>query len=150
MGDVLDFLNKNAGAFSVIFRSTQTKSLLRQGKRESHIPDCSCQSGLLKATTKIREAAQLNGKLKELKKTTPKNAELIAETETLITELTREARNNAAKAKEIEDAVYDLKAVNPNRKAEVDNRTPEEPLQVIEAKVVEIAEALSLLKLMNE
>jgi type I restriction enzyme M protein len=42
--------------------------------------------------------------------------------------------------------VYDLKAVNPNRKAEVDNRTPEELLQVIEAKGREIVEALAVLK----
>jgi len=45
-----------------------------------------------------------------------KNAELIAETETLITELTRETRNNGATAKKIEDAGYDLKAVNPQPK----------------------------------
>lgn len=31
-----------------------------------------------------------------------------------------------ARAEAIENAVYDLKAVNPNRKANVDTRTPDE------------------------
>lgn len=61
-------------------------------------------------------------------------------------ETTSEARAAASKAKEIEDADYDLKAVNPNRKADVDDRTPAELIQIIEAKGVEIAEALSALK----
>ena len=61
-------------------------------------------------------------------------------------ELTREARDLAAKAKEIEDAVYDLKAVNPHRKPDVDDRTPEELMDIIEAKGREIAEALAALR----
>ncbi len=52
----------------------------------------------------------------------------------------------AAKAKEIEDAVFDLKAVNPNKKPVVDTRTPEELLDLIEAKGREIAEALATLR----
>lgn len=63
-----------------------------------------------------------------------------------IDELTREARDLASKVKEIEDAVYDLKAVNPNRKQEVDLRTPEELLDIIEAKGKEVAEALAVLR----
>jgi type I restriction enzyme M protein len=43
---------------------------------------------------------------------------------------------------EIEHRGYDLKAVNPNRKVEVDERTPEEILDAIEAKGREVAEAL--------
>jgi hypothetical protein len=42
--------------------------------------------------------------------------------------------------------VYDLKAVNPNRKADVDRRTPTELLDLVEAKGVEIAEALRTLR----
>lgn len=57
--------------------------------------------------------------------------------------LTREAREAAAKAQEVEYAVYDLKAVNPHRKPETDERTPEELLQIIEQKGKEIAEALA-------
>lgn len=60
--------------------------------------------------------------------------------------LAKESREAAAKAKEIEDAVYDLKAVNPNKKPVVDTRTPEELLDLIEAKGREIAEALAVLR----
>ncbi len=42
----------------------------------------------------------------------------------------------------IRERNYDLKAVNPNRKSEIDTRTPEELLAVIEAKGREITEAL--------
>ena len=38
------------------------------------------------------------------------------------------------------------RAVNPNRKANVDTRTPDELLDLIEAKGREIAEALSALR----
>ena len=51
-----------------------------------------------------------------------------------------------ATVKEIEDAVYDLKAVNPNRKANVDDRTPEMLMDIIEAKGREVAEALAVLR----
>ena len=42
--------------------------------------------------------------------------------------------------------MYDLKAVNPNAKATEDPRTPEELLDLIDAKGVEVAEALSALR----
>ena len=48
--------------------------------------------------------------------------------------------------KEIDDKNYDLKAVNPNKVEEVDTRTPEELINLIEEKGVEIKEALSKLK----
>ncbi len=60
--------------------------------------------------------------------------------------LNKESKAAAGKAKEIEDAVYDLKAVNPNKKPVVDTRTPEELLDLIEAKGKEIAEALAVLR----
>ncbi|MCL0099556.1 type I restriction-modification system subunit M [Dehalococcoidia bacterium] len=47
---------------------------------------------------------------------------------------------------EIEEKNYDLKAVNPNRVEEVDTRTPEELIDVIEQKGSEIKEALSVLR----
>ena len=43
---------------------------------------------------------------------------------------------------DIRERNYDLKAVNPNRKSEIDTCTPEELLTVIEAKGREITEAL--------
>ncbi len=81
-----------------------------------------------------------------MKKAKPRDEAAIAEAEDKIKTLTKEAKEAAAKAKEIEDAVYDLKAVNPNKKPKVDTRTPEELLDVIEAKGKEIAEALSVIR----
>jgi type I restriction enzyme M protein len=49
-------------------------------------------------------------------------------------------------AEEIKAKNYDLKAINPNRKQEVDARTPEELLSTIEAQVAEISKALSALR----
>ena len=49
----------------------------------------------------------------DLKKAKPRDDQAIEQAEATIKELTRESRDLAAKAKEIEDAVYDLKAVNP-------------------------------------
>ena len=46
----------------------------------------------------------------------------------------------------IDDAVYDLKAVNPNAKSEEDTRTPEELLDFIEAKGREIQAAIDSLR----
>lgn len=48
-----------------------------------------------------------------------------------------------AKAQEIEFAIYDLKAVNPNVKPDDDTRTPRELLEFIEAKGREADAALA-------
>lgn len=98
------------------------------------------------STTKGQQAAQWNERLKDLKKARPLDDKAISEAETKVKKLNREARDLAAKAKEIEDAVYDLKAVNPNKKADVDERTPEELMDIIEAKGREVAEALAVLR----
>jgi len=50
---------------------------------------------------------------------------------------------------EIETRGFDLKAVNPNRKAEVDERTPEEILDIIESKGHEVADAIAQLRSIN-
>jgi hypothetical protein len=47
---------------------------------------------------------------------------------------------------DIEAKGYDLKAVNPNAKMDVDTRTPAEILDIIEAKGREVAEALAALR----
>ena len=98
------------------------------------------------STAKGQQAAQWNERLKDLKKAKPRDEKAIEEAEAKLAELTREARDLAAKAKEIEDAVYDLKAVNPHRKPDVDDRTPEELMDIIEAKGHEVAEALAVLR----
>ena len=84
--------------------------------------------------------------LKELKRARPRDEDAIIEAEEKFKTLSKDARDAAAKAKEIEDAVYDLKAVNPNKKPKVDTRTPEELLDIIEAKGKEIDEALAVLR----
>jgi type I restriction enzyme M protein len=99
-----------------------------------------------KSTAKSRQAAQWLQRVADLKKVKPRDDRAIEEAEAKSNELTRESRELASKAKEIEDAVYDLKAVNPNRKANVDDRTPEMLMDIIEAKGREIDEALAVLR----
>jgi len=98
------------------------------------------------STTKGQQAAQWNERLKELKKAKPRDKQAVEEAEIQFKTLTREARDLAAKAKEIEDAVYDLKAVNPNKKPVVDTRTPEDLMDIIETKGQEIADAMTILR----
>ena len=98
------------------------------------------------ANAKNQQAARWSDRIKEIKREIILDEKAIEDAEKKIDELTREARDLASKVKEIEDAVYDLKAVNPNRKQEVDLRTPEELLDIIEAKGKEVAEALAVLR----
>jgi len=98
------------------------------------------------ATRRRQGAAQWKERVKELKKAKPRDEAVIAEAEEKVKALTKEAKDTAAKAKEIEDAVYDLKAVNPNKKPVVDTRTPAQLLDIIEAKGREIQEALEALR----
>ena len=98
------------------------------------------------AASKARQAAQVADQLKELKKAKPLAPDAVKKTETNFSALTKEARELTAKAEEILSAVYDLKAVNPNRKPVVDDRTPEDLIALIEAKGREITEALACLK----
>ena len=56
------------------------------------------------------------------------------------------ARDASAKAQAIEDAIYDLKAVNPKEPNQGDVRTPLELLDAIEAKGREVDEALNRLR----
>ena len=58
----------------------------------------------------------------------------------------KQARENQAKAQEIEDAVFDLKAVNPNRVSTQDTRTPGELLDFIAEKGREADAALGRLR----
>lgn len=97
------------------------------------------------STAKGQQAAQWAQRVADLKKAKPRDEQAISEAEAKVKELKRESRDFAATAKEIEDAVYDLKAVNPNKRPVVDTRTPEELVSIIEAKGREIADALAAL-----
>lgn len=93
------------------------------------------------------EALRLREQIKELKKKNdPVQQRQIDELNIRITPLEAEARELRAKAQSIEDAVYDLKAVNPRAKNDEDTRTPEELINLIEEKGREVAATLSLLK----
>jgi type I restriction enzyme M protein len=98
------------------------------------------------ARAKMRQAEREKDELKVLKKAKPRDDAAIAASEAAVRELTKEAREGANKADDIENAVYDLKAVNPNRQAEMDRRTPAELLDLVEAKGQEIALALKALR----
>lgn len=98
------------------------------------------------ARAKVRDADKAKEELKALKKVRPRDDSTIAATEAVIRDLLKGSREAASKADNIENAVYDLKAVNPNRQAEVDRRTPSELLDIVEAKGLEIAEALKTLR----
>lgn len=98
------------------------------------------------ARQKSQEAAQWTERLKELKKAKPKDEQAIEEANARVKVLTKESKSLANKAKEIEDTVYDLKAVNPNKKPVIDTRTPDELLGIIEAKGREVADALAVLR----
>jgi len=63
-----------------------------------------------------------------------------------IKQLDKEVRELNIKAQDIENAVYDLKAVNPNAKDETDTRTPTELLNLIEDKGKEVADILVRLR----
>ena len=98
-----------------------------------------------RAAAKSQEAAQWSQRIGEMKKVQPRDDRGIEQAETKVNELRRESRDLAATAKEIEDAVYDLKAVNPHKRPVVDTRTPEELISIIETKGKEIADALAVL-----
>lgn len=95
---------------------------------------------------KKEEAELARAVLSTLKSAKPKVPAAIEKQEQVVNALLREAREAANKAQAIEDAVYDLKAVNPNRKVVVDTRTPEDLLRLIEVKGREIADAVALLR----
>jgi len=81
----------------------------------------------------------------EKKKTKPDEAR-VTELAEKLKAAEREVREIENKAQATRDAVYDLKAVNPNAKSNEDTRTPAELLDFIEAKGREVAAALAALR----
>ncbi|MFM6423792.1 hypothetical protein, partial [Planktothrix sp.] len=101
-----------------------------------------------------QEADQLNQKikqlresLKEMKKTDQEETEQYQAIEEMIKELDKEVRELLAKAKAIDDAVYNLKATNPNAPDRTDKRTPEELMTIIEESQKEILVGLEALRM---
>jgi type I restriction enzyme M protein len=91
------------------------------------------------------EAKTLEARWKDLKKSGAKTTAVQAAAEAWKAK-DREAREAVAKAVAIESAAYDLKAVNPHRVTEEDQRTPGELLAEIDAKGEEAEAALAQLR----
>jgi len=89
--------------------------------------------------------ADLKEQLKALKKSKA-NKEAIAELDARIKDQAKSARDLEAKADDIDAAVYDLKAVNPNAVVKVDTRTPVEIIDSISQQGRIVSDALSRLK----
>lgn len=98
------------------------------------------------AKTKREEIELLKEKLKALKQLEQEDSPYYRELEQSIKTLTKEASELEAKAKAIEDAVYDLKAVNPNAPDRTDKRTPAELIEIIQQCQAEIAAGLAALQ----
>ena len=99
-----------------------------------------------KAIARFAEAETAEAAYREKKQAAkPRRAELDALEQKWKT-LLREARDNHSEATTIENAVYDLKAVNPNRVTETDTRTPAELLDTIAAQGRTADDALSKLR----
>ena len=98
------------------------------------------------AQQKTDEATQWKVRLSDLKRAKPRNFEAETAAQDRCQTLTKEARELSTQAQAIEDAAYDLKAVNPNAKTDQDTRTPAEWLDLIEAKGREVSAALARLR----
>ncbi|WFU40102.1 N-6 DNA methylase [Bradyrhizobium sp. CB82] len=100
---------------------------------------------LLEQSAAIRaKVVDLKEKLKRLKKDGSPASE-IAAVEARIREQDKAARDLDAEAGGIDAQVFDLKAVNPNAVARVDDRTPVQIIQNIEAQGRIVAQALTRL-----
>ena len=104
----------------------------------------------------LNEAAELKAKvinfkeqLKTLKRGTASTASIGAITSQII-EHERAARDLKSRADEIDAATFDLKAVNPNDIAKIDERSPVEIIKNIEAQGLIVSRALTRLSAMME
>jgi len=99
-----------------------------------------------KAADLDAQAKELDDALREKRKAKSVSATTFAALEGKLRTFERAARESRAKADAIEDAVFDLKAVNPNRSTEDDTRTPAQLLDFIEAKGRDADEAIARLR----
>ncbi|MEI6315984.1 MAG: hypothetical protein WCO89_14010, partial [Syntrophus sp. (in: bacteria)] len=95
------------------------------------------------------QVVTLKEQLKALKKDKGGNGAVEA-LEAEIKEQEKAARDARSKADDIDAAVYDLKAVNPNAVVKTDNRTPAKIIENIEAQGKIVAAALDRLKTLLE
>lgn len=96
------------------------------------------------ADAQRERAATLREQAKALRK-----ADRIAEADALLPAIEsaeKAAREATARAQAIDDAVYDLKAINPRERKTTDTRTPKELLDAITKKGLEVEAALERLR----
>lgn len=103
-----------------------------------------------KAIEQAAQAKELEDRFRQMRSAKTEKPEAIKQAEAEWKAAERAARENQAKAQEIEDAAYDLKAVNPHRVIEVDLRTPAELLDAIAQKGREADAALERLRRLTE
>ncbi len=99
-----------------------------------------------KAAALFAEAETVEAALQEKKDVKKPNRAEIEVLDQKWKGLLRDARDSQSEAQTIEDSVYDLKAVNPNRVTETDRRTPAELLNVIATQGREADAALKRLQ----
>lgn len=83
--------------------------------------------------------------IKWLKLQSPQNKSAINDLSGEIERFEIQTRENRAKAESIENAIYDIKAVNPNAQDLSDKRTPKELIEFINLKSEEVETALNKL-----
>jgi len=98
-----------------------------------------------KAAELFAQANALEDEWREKRKAKGVSEPELAAREDKCKTLEREARESLAKGEAIEGAVYDLKAVNPNRVSDEDTRTPKQLLDFIAEKGREADAVLSKL-----
>jgi type I restriction enzyme M protein len=98
-----------------------------------------------KASALKNEIVDLKEQLKRLKKDKAKSAK-IETLDTKIREKDKAARDLETQIANIDAAVFDLKAVNPNAITKVDSRTPDQIIENIEIQGRIVVEALGKLK----
>jgi len=99
-----------------------------------------------KAAELFAQAKALEDEWREKRKVKRVSEPELAALEEKCKTLERDARESLVKGEAIEDTVYDLKAVNPNRVGEEDTRTPRQLLDFIAEKGREADSALSNLQ----
>lgn len=109
--------------------------------------DAKAEADKLRATTAEPKARlkKHQEQLDQLKKARAKPGKL-EEVKKLITACEREIREIESKAQTLEDAAFDLKAVNPNAKSTEDTRSSAELMDLIETKGREVLELLGTLR----
>ena len=99
-----------------------------------------------KATELVAQAKTLEADWREKRKAKSASEARLAELEEEWKVVERAARESLAKGEAIEDAAYDLKAVNPNRVSQEDTRSPQQLLDYVAEKGREADAALTRLR----